>query len=343
MNVRCFDDEELLDLIEGRRSFDAEVEEHLSRCADCSAVFSAGARAGATLRDGVAYVPPQDEPAWEELGQGVTIAGTYELDRFVGMGATGVVWAAHRSDGSRVALKISRDRDPELWKRFEREARVTSRIVHPNVIRIFDVVPAAATRGPCLVQELLVGRSLDARLTEGPAPSIASIAAILVPIARALAAAHACGIVHRDLKPQNVMLEADRVVVLDFGIAKLLSSWGPHTQLTRPGSVLGTLQYMAPEQVFGDRDVDARADVWSIGALAFRLLTGAPLIDETKLGGIAKLFLRGDVPTMARHLPSLPADVRDLLRAALTIPKEKRLADLIAFEEVFARYASRAP
>ena len=338
--MSCFSDDELLDLIEGRRAIDAVVEAHLSTCDECRLVFAAGARDGATLRDVPAGAAPEDEPSWEELGQGVIVAGVYELDRFLGAGSAGVVWAAHRvDDGSLVALKIARTPDPVLSRRFEREARIASRLAHPNVVRIFDVVQATETRGPCLVEELVSGESLEARLIREPVLPLRDAARVLVPIARALAAAHAEGIVHRDLKPQNVMFEGERIVVLDFGIAKLLPAWGPHSRLTRPGSVLGTLRYMAPEQVFGEREVDARADVWALGVMTFRALTGTFPVEAKTLGELTKAFARGQVAQVAHRAPELPDDVRQLVTAALAIAREHRLRDIGAFEATLARYA----
>jgi eukaryotic-like serine/threonine-protein kinase len=339
--VPCFADDELLDLIEGRRPIDAAVEAHLAGCVECRLVFAAAARDGGTLRDVSAANAPEAEPAWDELGQGVIVGGVYELDAFLGAGAAGVVWAAHRlDDGTRVALKIARTSEPELQRRFEREARIASRLAHPNVVRILDVLGATETRGPCLVEELVGGETLEARFVRDRVLPLRDAARIFVPMARALLAAHGSGIVHRDLKPQNVMLDGARVVVLDFGIAKLLPTWGPHSQLTRPGTVLGSLRYMAPEQVFGERDVDTRADVWALGAMVFRALTGTFPVEAKSIGELTKAFTRGNVASFALRAPGLPDDVRELVTAALVIPRDRRFADVRPFDTVMSRYVT---
>lgn len=337
--VRCFSEDALLDIVEGRCPIDAAAEQHLATCDDCRIAFAAGARDGATHREPSVATAPEGEPSWEELGEGVVVASTYELERFLGAGGSGVVWAARDvRDGSYVALKVARDRDPVLRRRFDREGRVAARFVHPNVARIYDVVPETATRGPCLALELVLGETLDARLQRDRTLPLREASRLLLPVARALAAAHAHGIVHRDVKPQNVMLAPDRVVVLDFGIAKLLPSWGPHTKLTRPGAALGTPRYMAPEQVFGEPQIDARADIWALGATTFRLLSGAPPVDATTIGELTKAFAQGRVRSTFEH--PLPPDVREVVGAALVIPREARLADITRFEAVFSRYAA---
>ena len=335
--MRCLDDEVLLDVAEGRRALDVATEEHLAVCSECRRVLAAAARgAGRTLRE-EGPGPEGGEPSWDELGQEVVVAGRYVLQRFLGAGGMGVVWAARRlDDGAPVALKIARSTDAELRRRFEREARIAATLEHPNIARILDVVPATETRGPCLVQELISGESLEVRLVrEGTLP-LRDAARVLVPIASAVTAAHARGIVHRDLKPQNVLLATGRVVVLDFGIAKLLPLWGAHTKLTRTGAVLGTPRYMAPEQVFGEPDVDARADVWALGALLFRALAGRAPVEGTTLGHVTKELLRGAVMDLAVAAPGLPQEVLELVRAALVVPRARRFAGVAHFGEVLA-------
>lgn len=235
--MTCLGDDTLLDLAEGRRSIDPSVEAHLAECDDCRVVLAIAVRGADTLVDarGNTTTPSEDrEPSWDELGPGVVIAGRYELERFLGAGAMGVVYSAKVQNAhwlelpDHVALKISRSFDPELRRRFRREANITLNFLHPNAVRTFDVVAETVDRGPCLVQELLVGETLHARLSRGPLP-LREAARVIVPVAHALLAAHARGIVHRDVKPQNVFLTSDRVVVLDFGIAKLLPTWGAHT------------------------------------------------------------------------------------------------------------------
>ena len=332
--VPCLDDERLLDAAEGRRALDALEEAHLGTCDECRRVFAAAARGGGGTLTSTPE-PAGDEPSWEELGQGVVVARRYALERFLGRGGMGIVWAARRiDDGMVVAIKIARSTDADLHRRFEREARIAATLVHPHVARMLDVVPATETRGPCLVQEMLDGETLEACLVRRGPLSLKDAARVIVPIAGALGAAHALGIVHRDLKPQNVMLAEGRVVVLDFGIAKLLPAWGAHSRLTRTGAVLGTPRYMAPEQVFGEPDVDARADVWALGALLYRALAGRAPIEGTTLGHVMKELGQGGVRDLATLVPGLPPDVLALARAALVVSRERRIASVAGFVQI---------
>jgi eukaryotic-like serine/threonine-protein kinase len=334
----CLEDERLLDLAEGRRAIDPASQAHLAACSECRRIFAAVARgAGATLDD--AGAAPDDEPAWDELGQGVTVASRYVLEAFLGAGGMSVVWRAQRKDdGARVALKLARAGSPELWHRFEREAKVAGALAHPNIVRTLDVVPATASRGPVLVLELLEGETLEAHLARSPALSLGQASRIVLAIASALGAAHARGVVHRDLKPQNIFLSGPRVVVLDFGIAKLTPAFGAHSKITRPGTVLGSPRYMAPEQVFGEEPIDERADVWALASVLVRMLTGRAPVEGESLGEIMRTLRAGRVADLGQLAPQLPADVIALARHALAIERGARFRDVGRFEAVLGRY-----
>jgi eukaryotic-like serine/threonine-protein kinase len=342
----CLDDDTLLDVAEGRRGMDAEAERHLAACADCRRLIAAIARgAGATLEDTSASCDvvssPDGEPAWDELGQGVVVGGCYRLEAFLGAGGMGVVWRARRTDdGVQVALKTTRGCEPALDVRFEREARVLTALQHPHIVRVLETLPPTGTRGPVIVQELLEGESLEVKLARVRALPLAEACRTMIPIASAVRAAHDRGIVHRDLKPANVFLTVHgRVVVLDFGIAKLLPSWGTHTKLTRTGAVVGSPRYMAPEQLFGEA-ADARADVWALGAMLFRFLSGRGPVEADSVGETMKALAVGAIGDMGELVSGLPDDVLGLARAALTVDRQRRLADVGSFERVLARYAT---
>jgi serine/threonine-protein kinase len=249
------------------------------------------------------------------------------------MGSAGVVWAARRLDTrEQVALKIARSTSDDLRRRFEREARLAQELRHESVVRVIDVVPATAARGVCLVEELLVGETLEGRLAREAVLPLAEAARILVPVARALAFAHERGIVHRDLKPQNVFVTAaGRVVVLDFGLAKALEGRPEQSRLTRSGAVLGTPLYMAPEQWRGE-PVDARADVWGLGAILLRVLLGRTPVDSTPQG--ARLALAGASPALDPLLAGQPAPIAGLLRQALVAERDRRLGSVAPFLDV---------
>jgi eukaryotic-like serine/threonine-protein kinase len=344
-DLGCPDDEHILAIAEGQRSMAGSDEEHFAACATCRRVLAAAARGGGSttrtdaLRDAAL---PIDEPAWDELGQGVVVAHRYVLEEFLGAGGMGVVWRARRADdGARVALKLARAPDPDLWRRLQREAVVALALSHPNIVKTLEVLPPAARRGPGLVQELLEGETLAARLDRARSLPLGAACHVAAEVAAALAAMHGRGVVHRDLKPENVFLTRGapaRVVVLDLGIAKLTPDWGAHSKLTRSGAVLGSPRFMAPEQLHGEPDVDARADVWALGALLFHMLTGRAPIAAVTVGAAIR-SLRGGLRDLAEDAPGLPADLVALARAALVIDRGARLASVEPFRSVLARYA----
>lgn len=331
----CQDELTLLDVAEGRRALDGEALAHVADCRACRLVLAAAARgASATVSEGADL----DEPTWDELGQGVVVAGRYELVRFLGMGGMGVVWAARRlSDGLPVAIKVARTNDLELARRLAREARVLAEVAHPNVCTTHELLPATPARGPCIVQELLDGETLEQRLEREGRLSLGACARVLVPVANALAAAHARGVVHRDVKPANVFLTGARVVVLDFGIAKNLASTDT-VKLTHTGQLLGTPAFMAPEQLLAERDVDARADVWALGVVLFRALTGKLPIEGARVWELTERLSHLGPDRLAVALKGLPRDVAGLASDALVVRRDGRLADVTTFVRVLGPY-----
>jgi serine/threonine-protein kinase len=190
-----------------------------------------------------------------DLELGNVVADRYRLERFLGEGGMGAVWAArHVVTGKTVALKVLKGGSEEHRRRFVQEARVAAAIRHPNVVDVHDVLALPDGR-PVLVMDLLEGEPLSEAIERRGRYSLEELGPIMLQVLAGIGAAHAAGVVHRDLKPENVFLCGDTVKVLDFGIAKLtaLTSAIQHTAaLTQTGSVLGTPMYMAPEQVFGE-------------------------------------------------------------------------------------------
>ncbi len=210
-----------------------------------------------------------------------TLLGTYEITGLLGQGGMGEVYRGRDTRLDRpVALKVlpsALAADPRFRQRFDREARVISRLNHPQICTVYDIGDAHGVS--FLVMELVEGETLRAWGNRKPAQTISDIVALVVQISRALAAAHAAGIVHRDIKPDNVIVRADGTLkVLDFGIAKLApaANAADATTLladTAFGTVIGTTRYMSPEQARGV-DVDGRSDIFSLGIVLYELLTG---------------------------------------------------------------------
>src|SRR5688572_27749169 len=198
--------------------------------------------------------------------------GKYDILRPLGKGAMGMVYLAHDTVLERdVALKVMVSQiadDPELIQRFSREAKAVAKMTHPNVVTVFDL--GSHTDGsPFIAMELLKGQDLQkAMRTPPPMPTDRKVA-IIVQVLAGLAHAHEAGIVHRDIKPANIFINQDGTVkIMDFGVARLTSA-----SMTGTGNIVGTADYMSPEQVKGAR-VDGRSDLFSVGCMLFELLTG---------------------------------------------------------------------
>ncbi|HWX23635.1 MAG TPA: serine/threonine-protein kinase, partial [Vicinamibacteria bacterium] len=191
---------------------------------------------------------PDGEPTAELHGR----VGKYDIVRFLGKGAMGAVYHAHDSFLERdVALKVMLPQiadDPEHKLRFEREARAVARMMHPNVVTVFDL--GYHTDGsPYIVMELLKGHDLLNVMRQRPQPSLSAKISIILQVLEGLGHAHKVGIVHRDIKPANIFLKEDGTAkIMDFGVARVTS-----TSMTSTGVVVGTANYMSPEQVLGGR------------------------------------------------------------------------------------------
>src|SRR5687767_5937190 len=216
----------------------------------------------------------------EPLARGTRL-GPYEIDDMIGAGGMGQVYRAHDPRlGRHVAIKTlsgAGAADPEGVRRFETEARAAGTLDHPNLLVVYDVGHEGAVS--YIVSELLEGETLRERLRNGAVPEREAID-YAVQIARGLAAAHERGIVHRDLKPENLFLTRDRrVKILDFGVAKLIRTGGADEATviadaqTELGVVVGTVGYMAPEQIRGE-PIDHRADIFALGVVIHEMLSG---------------------------------------------------------------------
>jgi eukaryotic-like serine/threonine-protein kinase len=232
--------------------------------------------------------------------------GRYRIVRIIGRGGMGVVYEGRddRLDRS-VAIKTVLDKsDPALGERFCREGRSAAAVSHPNICQIFEVGDHEGV--PYLAMELLEGRSLADRLEGTPLP-LGEALPIGLSILSALEALHARGIVHRDLKPSNVFLTPHGVKLLDFGIARPAAGHQGTTLLTMAGQAVGTPRYMAPEQARGE-EVDARADLFALGALLFELLSGRPAFDGSSVIDVLHAVIHDHPPPLVGSLAIVEAD-----------------------------------
>jgi len=270
---------------------------------------------------------------------GSIVAGKYELQRLLGTGSMGGVFEAlHHFTGQRVALKIMHPglrASKEHVARFLREARAASAVGHPAIVSVLDA-GQEPSGDVYLVLELLEGEGLDAALERG-AVTTADIVDIAAQVLEGLAAAHARGIVHRDIKPENVFLVRSarsevRAKLLDFGVAKhLVEAAGP-TFVSQAGSVVGTPYYMSPEQCRGT-NVDARADLWSMGAMMFHALVGEPPFDADNLGALLTKIVTTRAPSLAARRSDLPENVVRVVDRALEPDAAKRWQSASAMAE----------
>jgi serine/threonine protein kinase/tetratricopeptide (TPR) repeat protein len=254
--------------------------------------------------------------------------GSYEIVALLGVGGMGQVYRARDPRLEReIALKILQTDDAEHRKRFAREARAIAALNHPNIITIHSVEEFEGQ--PFLTMELVEGTPLNRLIPPGglELPELLSIA---VPIAEALAAAHARGIVHRDLKPPNVMVSADgRVKMLDFGLAKSVEAKSlASAEETREGQIIGTLAYMSPEQLMADT-VDARSDIFSLGVLIYEMATGKRPFDGPNPAVVLVSLLNRPVPAIGGASADLD---RIISRATARKPggRYQRVTDLLS-------------
>jgi len=288
-----------------------------------------------------------------------TRLGPYEIVTPIGAGGMGEVYKARdtRLDRS-VAIKVlppEVSADADRRARFEREAKTIAGLNHPHICTLHDVgrdVPTGqAGRGEggeaegggrgtdrpavdYLVMELLAGETLAARLEKGPLPLDQALS-VATEVAQALAAAHRQGIVHRDLKPANVMLTKSGAKLLDFGLAKLsghgelpaaASLASAPTQarpLTSEGTIVGTLQYMAPEQVEG-KPADARTDLWALGAILYEMLTGKRAFEGASAASLITAIMSAQPPALATLQPVTPPALDRLVRKCLAKDPDER-------------------
>jgi serine/threonine protein kinase len=265
---------------------------------------------------------------------GDVIAGKYRLERVAGEGGMGIVYAAeHLVLRQRVAVKVllpDAATSELVVERFAREAQANARIQSEHVARVMDA-GSTATGAPFLVMEYLEGCDLEELLSvEGPLP-LTDVVDYLMQSLEALAHAHAVGLIHRDIKPANLFLACrpdggNVIKMLDFGISKAIRS-RPEEKVLTGQAVLGSPVYMSPEQLRNAKDIDARADIWSLGVVAYELLTGKPPFDGDGVGEIFAAILEKDPEPVHIVNWRLPPEVSAVIAKCLQRKPEDRWAD----------------
>jgi serine/threonine-protein kinase len=270
------------------------------------------------------------------LRPGQIVADSYRIERLLAEGGMAAVWAGvNERTGKRVALKVilrSFAANQEAAELFRREALAASKINHPNVVSIFDVVDHEGMT--CIVMELLEGETLSRYLTRNGPLSLDETVALLLPAMRGVAAANAMGVVHRDLKPGNIFLcsEADgRLVttkVLDFGISVIMEPVGERSAETNLVAKFGTPAYMAPEAIECSPTIDGRTDVYGFGVLFFETLTGTlPFLGEPGPDLFTRI-LTDPPPKVTTYRPDLRPEVADIINCALAKQADNRFPDV---------------
>jgi serine/threonine-protein kinase len=283
------------------------------------------------------------ERAPVDLEAGQVIAGKYSIERLLGRGGMGTVWlCTHLGLHERVAVKVMSRQvadNAEVRARFEREARASAKIKSRYVARVHDTGELPDGR-PYLVMEFMEGETLGQALQAARTMSVADTVRILGQVGRGLARAHELGIVHRDVKPDNVFLAHtadDGVIakVFDFGIVKVSDALSVANDMTQEGALLGTPQYMSPEQVEG-LAIDHRSDVYALGVMAYRMLTGKRLFPGESLSTTLMKICNGPLPRLNDALPDLPPAVDAWFQRACARDREQRFDSTVECVEALA-------
>jgi eukaryotic-like serine/threonine-protein kinase len=257
---------------------------------------------------------------------GETIADRYDLEELVGTGGMSSVYRARdRLLERQVAIKVLHEhysRDDDYVERFRREARAAAKLSHPNIVTVIDRGEAEGRQ--FIVFEYVDGRNLKQLVRSRGRLPVRDALELGIEIGRALAFAHAQGLVHRDVKPQNVLLGNGDVKVTDFGIAR---SVDVRAGLTATGTVLGTSEYISPEQATG-RAVDARTDVYSLGVVVYELLAGDPPFSGDSFVAVAMQHVSGPVPSIAARRPDVPLRVDAALQRAMAKDPDERFQSM---------------
>ncbi|HTS15735.1 MAG TPA: Stk1 family PASTA domain-containing Ser/Thr kinase, partial [Candidatus Sulfotelmatobacter sp.] len=269
---------------------------------------------------------------------GQVLGHRYQLEEEIAAGGMATIWRARDEQlGREVAIKILHPeygRDAAFVARFRQEATAVAGLSHPNIVSVFDLGTDEA--GPYIVMEYVDGQDLAAILRDRGAIPITAAARIALQVADGLAAAHARGIVHRDIKPGNILLTlSGQVKVVDFGIARALSE----AQLTLPGTTLGSVQYMSPEQARGN-EVTTASDIYSLGLVMYEMLTGTRPFGGDSAAAVAMARLTTDVPLPSTLRADVPPGMDAIVRKATARDPAQRFGSAAAMSDAIGRFLS---
>jgi serine/threonine protein kinase len=261
----------------------------------------------------------------------------YEIVGILGRGGMGVVYKAQQLNlGRMVALKMilaGIHLSPEALVRFRVEAQTLARVQHPNIVHIYDVLEVEGT--PCIAMEFVEGGSLEEGLADGPMGPVQA-ANLVRTLARAVHAAHERGIIHRDLKPANILIATDgSPKITDFGLAKRLED---QSKYTKPGAIMGTPHYMAPEQAEGTKGIGPAADVYALGAILYEALTGSPPFRGESAAQILKQVLFEEPARPSRLQKAVPAQLEAICLKCLSKDPGKRYATAQALADELDKF-----
>jgi serine/threonine-protein kinase len=278
---------------------------------------------------------------------GSLLNGTYRLERVIAEGGMGVVYeAAHVRLPRRFAVKVLGKPDDSrvsstALQRFRREAEIASTLAHPHIVEVFDY-QISDSGAPYLVMELLEGEDLADRLRRmGRLPMVAALR-VIDETAQALDVAHAAGVVHRDLKPANIFLyrragRDDFIKVLDFGVSKIIDA----ATLTHEKAMVGTPLYMSPEQAVGTQELSPASDVFSLGSIAYELLTGRRAFAASSIPSILYQIVHGPTPSLSGRAPGLSAAVDEVFMRVLAKKRDERFQRAGDFAAALQRVVDR--
>jgi serine/threonine-protein kinase len=280
---------------------------------------------------------------------GTVLQDSFRLNRLIGQGGMGTVYEGTQLRlNKRVAVKVLARQlasNEEALARFRREAEVTSSLGHPHIVQVFDFGTAPSGE-PYLVMEYLEGEDLDQRIRRVGRLRLASAINIVKQVASALSSTHARGIVHRDLKPANIFVleiegETDFVKIVDFGISKVRAA---SVRLTGASAVIGTPNYMSPEQAAGQIDeIDHKTDQWSLACIAYEMLAGRGPFTGESIPSLLYQVIHQEPARLTAMVPGVPEEVENVIRRALSKRRVDRFPTVNAFSRALAVAATGVP